>query len=59
MSNTQLAIDAVKKLYEVTEERDELLEILESVMDDWRYGFEPYDSKVYEKSLEIIAKAKG
>ena len=33
MSNTQIAIDAVKKLYEVTEQRDELIKSLESLID--------------------------
>ena len=37
MSNTQLAIDAVKKLYEVTEQRDELLKVLSEVQEFLQY----------------------
>lgn len=61
MSNTQVAIDAVKKLYEVTEQRNELLEMLESVMYEWQCRNEPNinDCGVYEKALNLIAKAKG
>ena len=37
MSNTQVAIDAVKKLYEVTEQRDELLKVLSEVQEFLQY----------------------
>ena len=68
MSNTQIAIDAVKKLYEVTEQRDELLKVLEFALEavyNWgeyadyyfkeKHGFDA-DVKVIK---DAIAKAKG
>jgi hypothetical protein len=49
------------ELKKVKADRDELLEMLESVMDEWRYGSHPYSdgSKVYETSIELISKVKG
>lgn len=67
MSNTQVAIDAVKKLYEVTEQRDELIEALEFALEsvyNWgeyadyyfkeKHGF---DNDV-KRIKDAIAKAK-
>lgn len=41
-------------------QRDELLEALEQVIDDWQYGLSTEEaSGTYEKARQAIAKAKG
>lgn len=66
MSNTEVAIDAVNKLFEITEQRDELLEALEKTQEFlqflWRdvhmndYAFE-YLEKIQGVVLEATTKA--
>jgi hypothetical protein len=54
------ALSRLRTLQSADKKTNELLEILESVMDEWRCGNEPNinDCGVYEKALNIIAKAK-
>ena len=62
MSNTQLAIDAVKKLYEITEQRDELLEVLEAIIERWDtplWKDVPHTGNYINAARIVVAKAKG
>lgn len=41
-------------------QRDELLEALEQVIDDWQYGLSTEEaSGTYTSAKQVIAKAKG
>ena len=60
MSNIQVAIDLLHQLEKVKAQRDELLEALEKVIDEWQYGSSIEEAnEVYTKAKEAIAKAKG
>ena len=62
MSNTQIAIDAVKKLYEVTEQRDELLEALEAIIERWDtplWKDVPHTGNYINAARIVVAKVKG
>lgn len=48
------------EIKELKSHRDELLEALEQVIDDWQYGLSTEEaSGTYASARQVIAKAKG
>jgi hypothetical protein len=51
--------DACKIVAELRDTKAELLAALEEVLEDWRLGANPNETKSHERAIKAIAKTKG